>query len=160
MPIKDGKWLETLVEQMGAQYNRTGRARWVKVDPPTRNLGKRVINLPNPFLDFIGSWTERDGRHIQLECKSTKERRLSINRHGGVTEKQFEALNSWEKSGAAVGIIWGFENKIRFVTMALAHAVLSEGKASIRWEMAYKIPPGEGILTPGDILKILGKVYP
>lgn len=106
----NGESAESLILSHCDEYRREGRANLKKVDPPTKvvNFGgkPKVIFQENPFLDLVGAWTERAGRAIFLEVKSTTKRRLPIARPNGVTVKQLEALRDWNASGAVTGVLW------------------------------------------------------
>lgn len=161
-----GKGTEDLVKIMGEIYESQGRAVLRKVDPPTRTIriaGKPVvIQLDNPFLDFVGTWTERAGRMLVIEVKSTKVARLDVGKDSGVNAKQLAALHAWEKGGAAVGVIWMCDERsreMRFVSLQRIEACRAEGRASVPWKDAYNIPQGMGLLTH-DFLAILSAIYP
>ncbi len=111
MKTSHGRGFEQQVENSAAHYERQQILLLRKVEPPTRVVGggaaRKVIFLDNPFLDFVGSWTERGGRMIVLEAKETHEPRLSYG--GGLTERQLEAMHRWWQVGAAVGLVWNWQ---------------------------------------------------
>lgn len=158
-----GQRFETYIKMICEAYETQGRAKIRKVDPPTKTFGgghaMRIIHLANPFLDLVGSWQERSGRAIFLECKSTQIARLPVCCDGGVTANQYEALMSWEAAGAAVGVLWEHADDIRFVSTGMMAANRSEGRASVPWKDAYGIPRGLGFVTH-DWLTMLGQIYP
>lgn len=160
-----GKWLESEIASLSKLYRRDKICDIEKVDPPTRMINKGgkaiTINLANPFLDFIGTWTERGGRTIILEAKESVHPRLpvGVERGDGVSATQMGLLTRWERSGAAVGILWSRGGKIRFVSMAQAAAALSTGRKSVQWREAYKTPPIGGHPS-GGFMAVMAAVYP
>lgn len=146
-------------------YRTQGRADITKVEPPTKTvfIGKgktKTIQLENPYLDFVGCWTERGGRAIHLEAKATSTPRLPVGNDDGVNADQLANLKRWHASGAAVGVLWQHAEQVRFVTLGMiTHAREVEERASVAWTKAYPIPYGGGFLS-FDFLSILGKVYP
>lgn len=103
-----GKSFEAELSVLFAELERKGAARIRKVDPPTRVIGggfrRRVILLPNPFLDYVG--TIAGGRAVFIEAKSTATGRLPFCRSGGLTEEQWQAMRGWHAAGAAVLVLW------------------------------------------------------
>ena len=145
-------------------YRAQGRADITKVTPPSRCLfigpgRQKTILLENPYLDFVGTWTERGGRAIHLEAKTTQAARLPVGNDAGVNAEQLANLDRWHRAGAAVGVLWEHGSEVRFVSLtALQHAREVEERVSVRWEKAYQIPPGEGFLS-FDFLAVLSKLY-
>lgn len=119
-----GKAFEKEIEGVLVQYQAKNLLRMKKVDPPLRYIGGRVLHLANPFLDFIGSWTERGGRMVVMECKSTRpktgaqlpfmevlaEARLPLG-DGGLTDRQRDSLGRWHDAGAAAFVLWRHGNR-------------------------------------------------
>lgn len=147
-------------------YEIQGRATFSKVCPPIKVFGggnagpKKVVPLPNPFVDFTGAWTERGGRAIHLEAKSTQNPRLPVCRDDGITTEQVEALERWWSAGAAVGLLWHHLGSVRFVTLGMILAVRDGGeRVSLAWDKAYPIPEGSGMMS-FDFLAVLSQVYP
>ena len=116
-------------------------ARIRKVDPPVRIVGggfaRRTIFLPNPFLDYAGV-IFGSGRAIFLEAKSTSTHRLPINRSGGVTEEQVEALRGWTRAGAYVGILWRHAGRTVFVGIDDLEEAIAQNRKSLKFE---ELPP-------------------
>ena len=135
-----GKPTESLIETICEEYARQGIARIKKVDPPVRIAGKKVIFLANPFLDYTGSY---QGRSIHIEAKSTKGKRLPINRPGGITKKQFQAMRDWHRSKAIVFALWEHQRELRMLTMEDVAGVVAMGEKSAKWDDAKTIPQGK-----------------
>lgn len=101
-----GAVAEKMILLTAKEYERRGILTLRKVDPPLRTWGPgRTILLPNPWLDFAGAWTERDGRMFLVEVKSMRERQLRIG-IGGVNDRQLENAVLWSRAGAAVLLLW------------------------------------------------------
>lgn len=95
-----------------------------KVDPPSRIIRGRVLFLANPFLDFVGSFTERGGRAIFLEAKETHEDKLGIGaKTNGITDKQLHSLRVWHHSGAIAGTLWKCPAGVYLIPIALLDAI-------------------------------------
>lgn len=120
-----------------------------KVDPPTRILGggRKVITLANPFLDYVGVWTAGGGRAIFLEAKSTAEHRLPINRSGGVTEAQFEALQAWDSAGGVAAVLWRYGAR---TTLWSAEEILSAANLGAK---SLQFEHGTPVDLSGDFLQ-------
>lgn len=135
-----------------------GIAKIEKVEPPTKTIrqGKftKVIQLENPFLDFIGTWTECGARTVILEAKSTEEPRLPICVDNGLKVTQMGNLQRWAAAGAAVGILWDHKGDTRFVTLKQVVEARGELRASIQWADALRIQKGRGMYVP-DFLAML-----
>ena len=138
-----------LVLVFGA-YEKEGRAMIRKVDPPTRVLGRRIVQLPSDYLDFVGSWSENDGRMIMIEAKHTEKPRLNIRApkgSPGVTAKQYEDAVAWDAAGAVCLFLWRYQDQVRVTTPSLALVACQDrGEKSLRWCDAYKMPTGRGFL--------------
>ena len=155
-----GSAFESLVEQHWMAYDKQGVCKVEKVDPPTRMAGKFLIQLDNPFLDYVGSWTERGGRMIVIEAKTTLEPRLPIlGKSGGMTEKQIESFKRWHAMKAAVAVLWQHDDEIRLVHSIHIEEAEWNQRKSIRWDQADKIPRGKGFLL-FDWMKSLRELYP
>lgn len=128
---------ETLILSLCAEYLKQGRARLEKVDPPSRVVGggkfRRIIYLANPFLDLAGAWTEKDGRALFFEVKSTTKNRLPISRKNGVTEKQIAALVSWADAGATTALLWVHAGGLKVISTATIEDACARGAPSIPW---------------------------
>jgi hypothetical protein len=157
-----GQDFEKRIKDICDLYEIQGIARLRKVDPPTRILrppGRKpiTIHLESPYLDFVGTWIEKGGKTIMVECKSTEEPRLAIlaekQKGSGIKHSQLENAFAWEKAGAAVGFLWHHNGQVRMVTpsMVAAHAT---ARKSIPWLEAHRVPPGDGFIFH-DFLALL-----
>lgn len=158
-----GRWLQDLVTTICEDYDRRRLAKIHKVDPPMKIVGtgyaRKTIFMPNPFVDYIGAWEVRAGRAIALEAKSTADPSLALCQSCGVTDKQWLALNGWRRAGAAVGILWGYRDEIRFVPFEAARAQLTTGVKHVKWEHATPVPRGLGMCV-FDFLHTLAEYHP
>ena len=111
-----GKPFEHRMETVLAQYSSKGLMRLKKVDPPTKIIGRKVIFLENPFLDYAGSWTEASGRSVFCECKSTKEPVLPIL-SAGLNENQIRSLLKWHYAGSACFTLWDHAGNVYYIGM-------------------------------------------
>lgn len=107
--MNDGKRLESLIATAADTYARRGILAIQKVDPPIKVVGRapflKVIMLKSLWVDFTGAWTERGGRMIHIEAKSTHSETLACGRDGGLTARQLEAFEYWQKAGACCALI-------------------------------------------------------
>lgn len=129
-----------------------------KVEPPIKTMygGKRVIHLKNPFLDFIGTWTERGGKMIMVECKLTSEPLLKIGTNGIKTAQLTNGLK-WEQMGAAVAYLWQFEDQTRLVTPRMVASQLKT-RNSLRLCDAHPVSQGQGFVLI-DFLALLRRIH-
>lgn len=161
-----GKALEGRIKTVASLYEFRRTLMLEKVDPPSytsqqfvQGKSEAITRLAkNPFPDFVGTWTERAGRALFLEAKTTTDERIALGGSSGITETQLLNLQKWEKSGAACGVIWECNARWRFVTMRLMRETLSGGRKSLLWEWAEVIPQGPGILF--DFVTNLRRAYP
>lgn len=124
-----GKPLEKLVDMIAKEYDRQHVARLRKCDPPTAYVRGHVVNLRNPWPDFVGSWTSKGGRLLMVECKSTAEDFLPVG-SSGVRDEQVEALTSWAVAGAACFVLWSSSDlsKLRLIPIdTLIHRLTTPG---------------------------------
>ena len=162
----DGLGFEHEMEFTFASYARAGIATAHKVSPPARIVGsfaaRKVIFMTNPFLDFAGVWTRRNGRALFLEAKSTGNGRLPFQRDAGIKVSQWEALKSWHAAGAAVGVIWHRTDtrETAFVTMPALKIAEKNNVASIRWEGITRVPRGIGGVIHDVIAVLESEYYP
>jgi penicillin-binding protein-related factor A (putative recombinase) len=159
-----GKGFESMVLATAGAYETEGVMTLRKVDPPTQvvwRLGKPqvIFKKGNPFLDFVGCWTERGGCAVFLEAKSTNEQRLPIYSDGGVSSLQMEALLRWERAGAAVGVLWEFKGEVRFVSTRVIRMNRHLGRSSVSWGCAEQVPQGMGFKI-ADFVVNLRRLYP
>lgn len=156
----NGKPLEAAIKAVAVHYARNGEMRLEKVDPPTRIVfPKRIVFMENPFLDFIGTWTERGGRMVCIEAKSTDGPTLTLKHKGGVTEGQINSMRLWADYGAAVGIVWAYGRDIAFVPVALVFSQLEAGVKHIKWEHACPLVPRNPMYR-ADFLPALREYFP
>tara|TARA_R110000796_G_C14571530_1_gene435797 strand:- start:35106 stop:35606 length:501 start_codon:yes stop_codon:yes gene_type:complete len=154
-----GTTFERALEAIFHCYQRSGRAKIHKVDPPIRVIHgppKRIIPLENYHLDFAGTWTELGGRMIIIEAKWTEDRRLRIGRTGGITENQIANMRSWEKAGAATAAVWGSPLGMKMVSLDMIdERIQATERVSLRWCDAVTVPPGATPEISHDILGCL-----
>jgi len=144
-----GKDFEAALVKQFAVYEVRKIARVKKSDPPSamRCVGPgqfRPILLENPFLDFTGTWTERGGRMIQIEAKSTAEPRLACPADNGIKAAQIAAMREWQDAGALVAVLWEYRREdfteMKIVTLDIIDRTRAKGRASIAWADAISIP--------------------
>lgn len=152
----NGDEAESLILGICDAYRNAGRANLKKVDPPSRVVkgpgGPRIVYLANPFLDLVGAWTERGGRSVFLEVKSTSGHRLRIARDGGLTEKQIEALQEWRAAGAVTGVLWVHDGGLKVISLETIEHVVENRDASIAWANFPLCRRGAAALVPFDFL--------
>jgi hypothetical protein len=162
MSFNTGKALEARIMTAVNIYGRRELLLMRKVDPPsfTRYVGGKTVTTltQNPFLDFVGTWTERSGRALFIEAKSTAEPRLPFGGDACVTIQQMEALRSWSHAGAAVGIIWEHQLFHAFVSLDDLHNAAGRGRKSLDWDSAAKISEGDQCIV--NFLPALRALYP
>lgn len=107
-----GKQFEKDLEEVFTFYEHRRLLVLRKVDPPTQFIGPgKIIYKANPFLDFVGSWTERGGRMLVIEAKHTDNPKLDISSGAGITTDQMHSLRRWHHAGAVAAVLWRFEPK-------------------------------------------------
>jgi penicillin-binding protein-related factor A (putative recombinase) len=143
----DGRPLEKEIETICMQYQSKGLLRMKKVEPPCRIVGRRVIFLANPFLDFIGAWTERNGRLVVFEVKSTRDATLQIGSRG-LSDKQVDALRLWHAAGAVTFVLirWEILGRVDLIPWRWIKTILDD-RSHIRQEDCVKLNPGIGYVT-------------
>lgn len=151
-----GKEFEKQILDVLVQYQSSGVMRLKKVDPPVRVVGsgafRRILFLSNPWLDWVGCWTQRGGRAVLIEAKSTADPKLPFLTSGGLTQTQFDTLRNWHNCGAATGILWQFDGQVKFIPGAGVITLIENWK----WGMSYKYVPWGADVT-GPVLKKTGK---
>ena len=160
----DGRSFEGLIEKTADAYFNARILRLCKVEPPVRVIGwgknRQVIFLENPFPDWTGTWTERAGRSLMLEPKSTIQPKLPLAKSGKLSEKQVEWLKRWHYAGAAVGIIWEWVNQgCVFIPIGQAVEIWKSGRRHIKFEECDPIKQGRGFVLI-DFVENLRKWYP
>lgn len=129
-------------------YLKQGRAKIEKVDAPTKVLGRKVLFMPNPWLDFAGVWTERQGRAILIEAKTTEKPTLELGGTHGLSKAQWDNAMDWQRAGAVVLLLWHHRGEIRVTTPSMAMADCREqNRKSLRWCDAHPLPRGIGWVT-------------
>lgn len=160
-PVSTGTAFEKSIFQTCEAYRSAGIATFHKVDPPTRvlRIGKatRTIHLKNPFLDFVGSWTELGGKMLMIECKFTEGPLLRLDHDAGIKASQIESGLRWAAAGAAVAYLWRVGSDTRLVTPAMVRAQLTQ-RRSLRWCDAHPIPQGKHFILI-DFLALLRQLH-
>jgi penicillin-binding protein-related factor A (putative recombinase) len=153
-----GKAFERELELTVGAYQTRRIATLRKVDPPSRVVGggftRKVIFLPNPFLDFVGVWTAQGGRAVFVEAKSTSVPRLAFNGDGGLTGAQWASMRTWTLSGAVAGLVWKYADRAVVFTPAMLEDAVARSAKSIRFESGRPIARGDGLLI-WDFLSVL-----
>jgi len=162
--VNDGRAFEDALESIFECYAAAGVMRVRKVEPPTRIVGtgaqRKVIFLANPFLDFVGTWTQRKGAMLNIEAKSTSEPRLPINRAGGVSESQVRAIREWSLAGAYAVVFWEWEQGLKIITPAEISTAVNTGRASLKWgDCQNEVLPGTGF-ERWQIERTLARLFP
>lgn len=154
-----GKPFEQQVANIATIYEHGGVLALEKMDPPTFIDGQGQIGYKrNPFVDFIGTWTERGGRSIFLEAKSTDVERLAFGT-GGITQRQIDALFRWAANGAAVGVLWDCRGNVRFISRARLEKAIKLGMKSFSIEETTPVRQGIGFVLY-DYAQNLREAYP
>ena len=148
----DGRDFQTEILTAAEEYRFRGFMRLRKADPPMRLAGGRVIMLENPWLDFGGAWTERGGRALFIEAKSTSTPVLPFDRDGGITEKQMDEISNWRLAGAVAFVLWRCPLGCALLTgrdLIDLRALAAAGSATrtLRWE---RVRDRSRIVQPGD----------
>lgn len=130
---KAGHQFEHEIETSIRHYASQGILCLKPTAPPVRVIGwgqqRRVIFLPNPFLDFIGAWTECGGLLLAIEAKETSEGRLAVNnRNGGVDRRQFDAMRMWESAGGVAIVLWRSPCGVRLLAMGDLRNAVAKGQ--------------------------------
>ena len=158
-----GKAFEAEIERVLIQYQASGILRMKKVDPPLRYIGPgKVLHLANPFVDFVGCWTERGGRMVVMECKSTKRKMqgieldIGIQREprlplgdDGLTDRQVDALRHWSAAGAVAFVLWRHgDTDTMLLPWPAIRAVAAAGqRRHLLWSDGHLVRRGLGFVT-------------
>ncbi len=160
----DGRTFESAFERTADAYFNARILRLTKVEPPVKVVGfganRRIIFLENPFPDYTGAWTERGGRSLMIETKSTCEPRLRLQDKGMLSANQIEWLKRWHHSGAAVGVVWEWMNQgAVFLPIGQVLTIWKSGRRHIKFEEGDPIRQGRGFVL-FDFVENLRKWYP
>lgn len=160
----DGRAFEELFKKTCDAYFHKRLLRLTKVEPPVRVLGfgpaRKVIFLENPFSDWIGSWSERGGRMLLIETKSTSEPKLVMSEDAALSLKQIEWQKRWHYAGAAVGVVWEWRGHgCAFIPIGQAWKVWQSGRRHIKFAECEPVLQGEGFALV-DFLPNLRRWYP
>lgn len=147
----DGREFEKRIADSLALYQANGWMRIKKVEQPIKMFGRRVIHLKNPFLDFIGSWTERFGKMVAFETKSTSVPKLQTH-SGGLTEAQIDAMRLWTRAGAVTFLLWDYKGNVNF----WSHEMVEEQTATRRH---LRFEDGVGVPLIRNDLKLEAKPF-
>ena len=162
--MKSGESFEQQIAKIGEQYERRGIMRVSKVDPPVKHLGKkhenRLIYLANPYLDFVGAWSERGGRAIFFEVKDIDRTTLptGVKTGDGVSVNQMIALMRWRDAGAACFVLWRSGAVVRLVTVETLRLAQTEGRG-VRAEECIPVAQGMGFILY-DFAAAMRTVFP
>lgn len=136
-----GKPFEEELATILTKYGARGQLRLKKVEPPMRFAGRRIILLPNPFLDFCGSWVERGGRAVFMEAKSTSKNTLPMGK-SGLTDTQLDALRHWHNAGAVAFVLWKYDGVVRFIAWPWIEKLK---RKHIKIEDCFDVRPGHDV---------------
>jgi hypothetical protein len=158
----DGRAFQKEIEITCGGYQSLRKATIRKVDPPTRLIGggekRRVMFLANPFLDFCGSWTERHGRALFFEAKSTATHRLRLG-DGGLTYTQQDVLRNWRHACAATFVLWQWSGRC---CVFLPEMIPNDGGVtkSLMFENGLPVPRGVGSIIWDFLPVVAAKLWP
>lgn len=157
-----GRWLEEVILGTAAQYEREGVMRLRKVDPPLVLLRGQWILKASPFLDFVGSWTERMGRAIFIEAKSTKEPVLQVMGQGGLKLTQYASLLYWHNAASAAALVWAVGEKAVLVPVDMIRGFVQDGPKRLQFDeprmRGFRIPQGKGFKIL-DFVEVMRRLY-
>lgn len=156
--FNDGRRFEELVAAVAQHYHYKKILRMEKVDPPSIWAAGRLMLVANPFPDFTGSWTERGGRSLMFEAKSTSDDKLPIAK-GKLTDKQIEWLERWHYAGAVTGVLWESKLRVGFLPIGRVVQVWKSGRRHFKFDEADPVPQGQGFIL-FDFVQNLRKWYP
>ncbi len=166
----DGRDFQKEVERTAGAYQSRRVATLRKVDPPMRliwaddkeNPGKKrtfPIFMENPHLDYVGVWQTKGGRALMIEAKSTSAHRLPFNGDSGLKRHQVANLQTWHAAGAAVALLWRFNESCRLWTPRMIEEAIAAGSKSLVFESGLQVPRGDGTLV-WDFLPVLDAATP
>lgn len=153
-----------MFERTVSAYFNAKVLRMVKVEPPVRVIGwgatRQVIFLENPFPDWTGVWTERAGRSLMIETKSTCEPRLAMKEKGALSANQIDWLKRWHVEGAAVGVVWEWMNHgCVFLPIGKVWQIWQSGRRHIKFDECDPVLQGTGMILI-DFAANLRRWYP
>ena len=159
----DGRPFEDEIKCTAKEYERRKVLTLEKTVPGARIIGggsdRKVIFMRSRHVDFEGAFTERGGRFIALECKSTAENRLPLGRPGGLTENQVRSLRDWTLAGGVTGLIWKCPAGVLFLPYRDIQALVLKQKKSLVPEDGKPVKAGDGFLV-WDFAENLRLAYP
>lgn len=159
-PVKEGKEFERQFEIVSTHYNYQRILKLAKCDPPSVIVRGQIIYKANPFLDWVGSWTERGGRSLFIETKSTEHPRLPMSDNHHLTKLQIDNLKFWAYAGAAVGVVWEWRGHgCVFLPIGLIKKIWDEERRHIKFEEGDPIAQGNGMIL-FDFVHNLRRWYP
>lgn len=142
-----GKSFEAQIQKSIDEYHRLGVLWAHKVDPPVRMVGKRVIFLRNPFLDFSGCYTADKGRALFFEAKSTAGHLLPLGSKGGITLQQIQTMRTLSKAGAAVFVLWrSGQRDTYFISGSVVCSLWDRGRKSLQRDDCWPIDLSVGVI--------------
>lgn len=144
----DGRRFEKELEIICTKYAGNGWMRLKKVEQPIKTFGppqaRCVIHLLNPYLDAVGTWTERGGRMVTFEAKSTIKPQLRLG-DGGLSANQMTNIHLWDHAGAVTFLLWEFKGVCRLWDNAMI-ATQSKLAKHLKFENGLMVPMGDGFL--------------
>lgn len=152
-----GKPFEHLILEALERYDVLGVMRARKVDPPVAMKDGKIILRRNPFLDFVGAWTERGGRALFFEAKSTTDPYLPVNAAGGISPGQCQAIREWSRAGAVVFVLWQYRRQVALLPFTTVMAA-ELGGDHFKWPAGIAVPE-HGFGYP-DFIEVLRQIIP
>lgn len=164
-----GKLFEREIEGVLVQYRAKRFLDLRKTEPATRFIEGQVLHLRNDWLDYAGSWTERGGRCVVMECKSTtpeqhlegmeREPRLPLG-SGGLTDRQRLAMLRWTDAGACAFLLWRHGTRTLFVPWPVIYTVDRRmDRRHLLWSDGREVKQGMGFVTC-DFLEAMRTCWP
>lgn len=153
----DGRGFQAEIAMTTQTYRARGIATIAKTDPPTRvvggGLGRRIIYMENPWLDYLGVWTAHHGRALLIEAKAV-DGRLPFKASGGLSETQWIAMKAWRRAGAACCLLWRQKGRVCLYTPERLAEADAREDLSLCFEDGLPVPQGEGMAI-WDFLPVL-----
>lgn len=149
----DGRQWEETILACSHLYEQANFLRVRKVSPASRIVGggndRKVIFMPNDFVDFVGSFTQRGGRAVFVEAKQTHEDRLPLGRGGGVTDKQVRTMRDWTLANAMTAVLWRSPSGVWIAPYREIAMRITEGRKALLPEHCRAVPC-EGYVVLAD----------